>query len=269
MRYANHRAITVATASVCLLVVNTAGADDRPKFNPKTDLISLHYDHAPDRDDGHSAAADRTILQSMFAPKWIAEHVVAVSGAYGKNAKRFRRDSDAVMNAVWNPLGGWVAAHDHHNEAAAALARRWGRVIAAGGEVWVKEGGQSDLTAKVVKQLEKKLPDVDLIEHLHVVQHSNWNENQTTDSALKYVRQHTDYIRIKDANRHLNRKGGDRDFEAAATKHPAFGESWRAAFEYYNPRHRLDFSDTGELMQILGLGELDIDQFQRKFLKDE
>ena len=27
-------------------------------FDSKSDLLSLHYDHAPDKDDGHSAAAD-------------------------------------------------------------------------------------------------------------------------------------------------------------------------------------------------------------------
>ena len=50
-------------------------------FNPNKDLLSLHYDHAPDKDDGHSTAADRTILQSMFGKKWIKQHVIAVSGA--------------------------------------------------------------------------------------------------------------------------------------------------------------------------------------------
>jgi len=110
-------------------------------------------------------------------------------------------------------------------------------------------------------------PDIETTRRIIVVQHSNWNENQTTDEDLAYIKQRTRYVRIKDANRYLNDKGGDDAFEQAALAHPTFGESWKAAFEYYNPDHRLDFSDTGELMHILGLGELNIDEFRENFLK--
>src|SRR4030042_6791546 len=71
------------------------------KFSPEKDLLSLHYDHAPDRDDGQSAAADRTLLESLYGTDWIRKHVVAVSGAYGKNAEKFNVLSDAVMDEVW------------------------------------------------------------------------------------------------------------------------------------------------------------------------
>ena len=62
-------------------VVNglVALAEERTiKFNPEKDLLSLHYDHAPDKDDGHSAAADRTILESLHTRDWVKTHVVAV-----------------------------------------------------------------------------------------------------------------------------------------------------------------------------------------------
>jgi len=35
-------------------------------FSPDKDPLSLHYDHTPDKDDGQSAAADRTVLESLF-----------------------------------------------------------------------------------------------------------------------------------------------------------------------------------------------------------
>lgn len=60
-----------------------AEADGAINFDPQKDLLSLHYDHAPDKDDGHSAAADRTILETLYDCEWIKAHVVAVSGAYG------------------------------------------------------------------------------------------------------------------------------------------------------------------------------------------
>ncbi len=235
-------------------------------FDPRRDLISLHYDHAPDRDDGHSAAADRTILQTLYGAEWVREHVLAVSGAYGRNARAFREDSDAVMDAVWGDTG-WVAAHEDRQAAVNQIAARWGETLKGGGDVWVKEGGQSDLTAAVVERLKARPGRLDTTKRVHVVQHSNWNERQTTDESLAYVRRHTDYIRITDANAFLNLRGGRESFQRAAVAHPLFGEGWRAAFAYYNPRHRLDFSDTGELMHILSLGEVAIPEFERRFLR--
>lgn len=238
---------------------------DMKRVSVERDLISLHYDHAPDKDDGQSAAADRTILESLFGIDWIREHVLAVSGAYGKNAKTFNSKSDAVMDAAWNDCGGWLAGHTNRDEVVAELARRWGNVLKKDADVWVKEGGQSDITADAVKAIRRKHPDLDT-RRIHVVQHSNWNEEQTTDAALAYTKEHTHYIKIKDANTYLNIKGGNDAFEEAARQHPVFGPVWKAAFSYYDPKERLDFSDTGELMKILGLGEIGIDDFRMRFL---
>ncbi len=76
-------------------------------------------------------------------------------------------------------------------------------------------------------------------------------------------------MRISDANAYLNLAGGDAAFVQAATAHPVFGPAWRAAFAYYDPAERLDFSDTGELLHIVGIGELSIDEFRRRFLDVE
>lgn len=249
-----------------LLFCTILQAGETTRFSSEKDLISLHYDHAPDKDDGQSAAADRTILETLYDKDWIRKHVVAVSGAYGKNASEFNSKSDAVMDVAWNEYGGWLAAHTDKEKVISELADRWVQILKAGGDVWVKEGGQSDITAAVVEQIKKQLPELDTNTHIHVVQHSDWNENQTTDAALAYTRNHTDYIRIRDANNYLNIKGGNREFEKAAKAHPRFGKAWQVAFTYYSPRQRLDFSDTGELMHILGLGEMGIDDFRKRFL---
>lgn len=253
-----------------LIIVLSAGSacdnTESVQFNPEKDLISLHYDHAPDKDDGQSAAADRTVLESLYGKEWIRQHVVAVSGAYGENAAQFDSGSNAVMDKAWNDCGGWLPAHTDRETALTLLTARWISVILAGGDVWVKEGGQSDLTADAVREIRQRAPDINTLKRIHVVQHSDWNEEQTTDSALEFTKQQTDYIRIRDANNYLNIKGGDRRFEQDAATHPVFGQIWQAAFEYYDPAERLDFSDTGELMRILGLGELNVEQFRLKFL---
>lgn len=235
-------------------------------FNPGADLISLHYDHAPDLDDGQSAAADRTMLESLFGRAWLAAHVVAVSGAYGKNGPQFVPASDRVMDAAWGDAGGWLAAHRDREGAIDALTTRWIRALKAGGDIWVKEGGQSDITAAAVKRLPAPFQN-EARTRIHVIQHSTWNEDQTTPDALEYSREHTDYVKIRDANTYLNVLGGDRTFVAAATSHPSFGRIWRSAFAYYDPAVRLDFSDTGELMHILGLGELGVSEFRQRYLE--
>ena len=253
--------------SISCTVVQESRNDRQWSFNPAKDILSLHYDHAPDRDDGHSAAADRTILQSIYGKNWIADHVIAVSGAYGKNGKDFNKNSDAVMDAAWNDCGGWLPAHTSREAVISELTKRWSRTLEAGGDVWIKEGGQSDLTAAVVAGIIKQMPDVDTTARIHTVQHSDWNENQTTASALRYIRRNTHYVLIKDANAYLNVAGGDDAFVVAATEHLEFGRAWKAAFAYYNPKERLDFSDTGELMYILELGEMGFDEFRERYLK--
>lgn len=236
---------------------------------PGKDLLSLHYDFAPDKDDGQSAAADRTILQSMFGKDWIRANVVVVSGAYGKNASRFDPNANAVMDAVWNDCGGWLAGHANRENVVILLTSRWSEVLEAGGDVWVKEGGQSDITADVVRRIRNQFPDIDTTQHIHVVQHSNWNEDHTTEKALVYTKQFTHYIKIRDANEYLSLKGGDEKFVKAAREHQEFGNIWKAAFAYYNPHERIDFSDTGELMHIIGLGEMDLHEFRKRYLSDK
>jgi len=262
--------ITLLTLCVCMSISCATLQESRKstqwRFNPQKDLLSLHYDHAPDKDDGHSAAADRTILQTLYGKEWIKKHVVAVSGAYGKNSNDFNPNSDAVMYAAWNDCGGWLAAHTSHNIVITILTKRWSETLQAGGDVWIKEGGQSDITAAVVRRIIEQMPDLDTTSRIHTVQHSNWNEDQTAERALGYTRRYTHYTLIRDANAYLNIPRGNEAFVTAAIEHPEFGAVWKAAFAYYNPKERLDFSDTGELMYILGLGEIGINEYKEMFL---
>ena len=235
-------------------------------FDSDRDLISLHYDHAPDKDDGQSAAADRSMLQTLMSQSWIEHHTVAVSGTYGLNKDSFNKQSDRVMDAVWGDTG-WIAANDNWRPAVEALTNKWLKTINNGGNIWVKEGGQSDITADVIKRIVQTDSDIKTRDRIFVVQHSDWNEDQTTPQALAYVRNMATYIRIDDANKYLNIKGGDPAFVSVALAHPNYGKYWKAAFEYYPPTERLDFSDTGELLHILKQGPLSVSDFKQRFLK--
>jgi hypothetical protein len=238
----------------------------RTDFNPYKDLISLHYDYAPDKDDGQSAAADRSMLQTLMSQEWIKHHTVAVSGTYGLNKDTFNKQSDNVMDAVWGDVG-WIAANDDWQAAVEALTDKWLKIINNGGNIWIKEGGQSDMTADVIKRIVRTDSNLKIQDRIFVVQHSDWNEEQTTPEALAYVKNMATYIRINDANRYLNIKGGDVVFVKAALAHPNYGKYWKAAFDYYPPTERLDFSDTGELFHILKRGELGVNAFKEHFLR--
>ena len=66
-------------SGVCCQAQSASDRDTTRIFDPKQDIISLHYDHAPDKDDGHSAAADRTLLQTLYGQSWLEKHVIPVS----------------------------------------------------------------------------------------------------------------------------------------------------------------------------------------------
>lgn len=112
---------------VVALVFSVSGIANAA-YNAATDLISLHYDHAPDRDDGHAAVAGLIVSRHHgFTP-----HVIG--GAYGAlNASRYDSGSEAVMNSAWP--GSWVNAHADWPGAVQQTVNRWSGTLAAGGDV--------------------------------------------------------------------------------------------------------------------------------------
>ncbi len=218
------------------------------RFDRGRDLLALHYDHVIYRDDGHATVAAREIVNDLgIAP-------VVVGGTYSATNTRYNADSEVVMNTTWGP-NGWLNAHANRTGAVAAAAQRWTEAIADGNEVWVAEGGQSDYTADVIMAVAASLPSVDLGNRIHVVQHSVANERRTSPNDLAYLFATIDYIKIDDGNEdnataNLNRF--DEDFIEAALDGP-FASAWSEAFNYLDPYPNLDFSDTVEVLHIVGV----------------
>ena len=226
------------------------------------DLLVLMYDNCSDPDDGHAAAAAKAAIAGTGAPApWI------VNGTCGANLEsQFNTRSRALMDAVWG--GSWLDASVDRAGAVSASADAWAAALANGRDVWIAEGGPSDVTAEIVREIGARYPSLDT-GRLRVVQHSAWNERHTAPANLAFVRAATDYLKIDDGNfggngtADLNPTGGDFDrltgpFVETAAGGPFAGE-WRAAFEYLPPGCpgrtevcKLDFSDTAELLYILG-----------------
>ena len=214
------------------------------------DLISLHYDHAPDRDDGHATVAALAVVRMLG----IQPHVV--SGAYGAgNRTRYVPAAEQVMRQAWGT--DWLNAHSNYQSSVNATSSRWVNTLLNGGDIWVAEGGQADFTSDVVRHIKNTNPGINTNNRIHVVQHSLWNEQQSDQGDLNYARANTDYIRIADGNgvnatADLNQKSASFVALARASQH---GAAWNAAFQYLNPDNKLDFSDTVELLHILGIGK--------------
>ena len=176
---------------------NASIMSNRPTvFNPAKDLLALHYDCSPDPDDFTSSAADRALLEATFGTAWLPSHVLPAIGTYGRNTAYKEESCERVAQAVWGDSTGYLRAaanNASHRALAVEYAReRWAHTLAAGGQVYVKEGGQSDFTKDVVSGLEAWHAGSGKC--VHVVQHAVWNEQQNHPGVTPYVIRYADYL---------------------------------------------------------------------------
>lgn len=223
------------------------GQDGGP-FDPRRDLVALHFDHANYRDDGQATVAGKEIVEDLGLD------VIVLGGTYSPANDNYIPESELVMDTTWGP-NGWINAHANRAGAISTSAQRWMAVLERGGDVWVAEGGQSDLTADVVRSVATAMPSVDLGSRIHVVQHSVVNERRTTVDDLAFLRSTVDYIKIDDGNYDnatAKLRQQDDDFVQTA-RSGSLSAAWNAAFDYLDPAQTLDFSDTVELLHIVGI----------------
>ncbi|HAA23946.1 MAG TPA: hypothetical protein DCP28_36145, partial [Cytophagales bacterium] len=165
----------------------------------------------------------------------------------------------------------WSDAHAEREEAVDYVMERALALLRAGGDVWIAEAGQSDFSAAVVRIIQAKAPGIDTKERVHVVQHSDWNEQVTTPEDLQFVQQQTDYHKIPDGNAVGNGTPGFRDPEFTGWQEympdEGLAEVWQLAIDLgnqYNGKDGrynneavaaggLDFSDFAEVCWILGI----------------
>ncbi len=235
---------------------NTGGGNGQVigRFNTATDVLSAHFDHGPDPDDGHAAAAAYVIQQETGIG------MVVVGGTTGVySASRYLPESESLMRNIWGQQ--WLDAHGSRQASIEQAARRWVAALAAGGDVWVAEGGPSDFTAAVVRLIRNQYPEFNTRSRVHVVQHSKWNEDHALAEDLNFVRGNTDYIRIDDGNdpnatADLRQDGSSSITQAfvQTARASRYQNVWNHAFNYLNPNDKLDFSDTVEILYVLGIG---------------
>jgi len=230
------------------------------------DLVALHYDNCPDRDDGHAVVAGKAVVSKLGL-----ENVLVVNGTCGDAVRsRYQPSSVDVLRATWGD--SWLDGFGQQDASVNRSADAWAAVLSNGGKVWVADGGPSDFTARVLGQIGERYPSVDR-KRVHVIQHSHgggFNESNTSSANLALVRNEATYITIANGNQgpngtaKLNQVSSSFVQRARASRLAA---AWEAAFDYLNPSRRLDFSDTVELLYIVNDTETrTVNEFASRYL---
>jgi hypothetical protein len=268
--------LTFSFAALMVLICssfNWIGNDDEmqpgPRFDQTKDLLLVQFDCKTDVDDLQTAAALATLLSNSEF-RGINYH--AVAGTYGIQEGLYV-NPNALMELAFK--GNWTDAHKDFGHAVRKVAKICEKTLKKGGDVWIAEAGQSDFSAALIKALAYKLPGIDLSKRLHVVQHSDWNEESTSADNLSFVKENSDYHKIPDGNAVGNgtpgfRTPGYSDW-TFKVKDPGTLKIWTLAVELSNKyngqegrynneaveKNGLDFSDLAEVCYILGLEDME------------
>ena len=257
---------------------NSVDNQNRPYFNKKKDLLLAQFDSKPDPDDVHAQAA----LGSMMLHSDLkGVKIYAVSGAIGEQKGLFL-DSEKLFDEIFGKH--WTAANENWNTAVDDIVKKVLPILKKGGKVWVQEAGQSDITAEWIAEILKTLDATTVKNNVIVVQHSNWNEKETNDDDLAYVKKMTQYFSIDDGNAKQTEAWGDRGVYttpcyrakeanwialAKNSKNKKVAKLWRLAddvIDFYFPEgfHEkwsylkndgVDYSDCCENWWIFDIGE--------------
>ena len=248
------------------------------RFDKTRDLYLPQFDSKTDVDDIHSIAAVGTMLSD---PRFSDVNFHAVAGAYGTQTGEY-----VPATELFNMSFGdhWSDAHNDYKTALKELTGIVVETLNNGGDIWIAEAGQSDFSADVVRQVKLNSPAIDTRARIHIVQHSDWNEESAAPANLAYVKSNTDYHKIADGNARGNGTPGlktDSDAEwARPTANVKTGSFWseaRAISNKYNGEDGrylneaikaggMDFSDTSESCWIFGFHDIfDVSQFFDEF----
>ncbi|MEL7030666.1 MAG: polysaccharide deacetylase family protein [Pseudomonadota bacterium] len=238
------------------------------EFNPQTDVFVGHFDSKPDVDDLHTIAAVGSLLKQ---PEFECVNAIGVAGAYGTQGGEYI-EAPALMQLAFGD--DWLDGHNQRPDTVARQAKLFVDTIDAGGHVWIMIAGQGDIAADALVAAKARAPDLPYSTHLHLVQHSDWNESVTAAEKLAFVQSQTDYRKIADGNARGNGTPGYTSDDGTrwtdVLADPIVGLMWQEAKRladlhnptaaYVNPSvvaGGFDFSDTSEMSHVFGMNALD------------
>ena len=273
-----HKILLLFIIAIIFLPFNSNALNIEPPdaglFDIEKDLLLVQYDCKTDVDDLHSVAALITLLSGSGLSE-INYH--AVAGTYGIQEGLYVPPEPLFQLAFGN---NWTNAHEDAENAAKKVVIIIKSTLIHNGDIWIAEAGQSDFTARLIKAIQADMPDIPVSQRIHVVQHSDWNEQSTSPENLLFVKNNTDYHKIADGNVAGNGTPGFRSPGYTRWKEeitdPRLEDIWELAIDLankYNGKEGryeneaissggLDFSDLAEVCWILGLENItDIDHF--------
>ena len=237
------------------------------QFNPQTDVFVGHFDSKPDVDDLHTIAAVGSLLkQGEFA----CVEAIGVAGAYGVQGGEYI-SSPRLFELAFGEK--WLDGHNDRAGTVSAQARLFTETLQADGHVWIMIAGQADIAADALETAMQTAPDLPYKSHIHLVQHSDWNESVTAPEKLAFAQEQADYQKIADGNALGNGTPGyttnSSVYWEPVLEDPGIGPLWQEAktladaknptAAYVNPSVEaggFDFSDTAEMAHIFGLEAL-------------
>ena len=181
-----------------------------PTFNIENDLLLLNFDLKTDVDDVHTIAALDLILKSN---EFKNLNYYAISGTYGMQSGGYVPAND-LFDLVFKH--NWTDAHNYRQTSINKTIKKINKTLSLGGNIWMAEAGQSDFTQEILEALNEYNISFTK-DQIIVVQHADWNEQETSVDALNYVKEKTTYIRITDGNKMNNGTPGFND-QAYSTK---------------------------------------------------
>jgi len=238
------------------------------RFDVERDLLLVQFDCKTDVDDLHTAAGLVTLLSY---PEYSKVNFHAVAGTYGIQDGLYVPPNELFQLAFKN---NWTDAHKEFSKAVKKVEREVKKTLKRGGDIWIAEAGQSDFSAAVIGAIQSDMPEMDCKSRIHIVQHSDWNEEVTSPDKLKYVQQTADYRKIPDGNAEGNgtpgfRSPGYTDWQTKI-KDPQLLDIWKLAVGLgttYNGKEGrynneavasggVDFSDLSEVCFILNIEDI-------------
>lgn len=260
----------ITTAFLLIALFTSKVSCQETRFNMAKDLLLVQYDCKTDVDDLHTVAAFATL---MAHPNYSDVQYHAVAGTYGIQDGLYVPAEELFQMAFHESQ--WSDAHNEAEKALNDVLKKVQATLNDGGDIWVADAGQSDFSAKWIEALRAAQPQVDAKKRIHVVQHSNWNEEVTAPDLLQYVKETVDYHKIPDGNAVGNGTPGFRSdekitWEAYLKESNDLKKLWRLAIsigDRYNGREGrylnesiaaggLDFSDLSETCYIFNLEQL-------------
>lgn len=256
----------------------SAPVETKERFNRDKDLLLAHFDCKTDVDDLHSVAA---LVTMMSHPDFSDIKYHAVAGAYGVQEGLYVPPNDLFQLALGD---NWSDAHTNWESAVQKVRDLALPILDSGGNIWIADGGQSDFSADLISTIKQSRPGIATKQLIHVVQHSDWNEEVTSAEAINTIKESAEYIRIPDGNAVGNGTPGFRTPGYTLWKEQLqnqqllqvwqlavdLGLKYNAAEGRYNNEavadQGLDFSDLSETCWILGLEDInDTAEFFERF----